>query len=66
MLSGLWGIFAEDSSRTFAGELSELGCFVLGWCSVFLKGSLKNPSVFVHFRFLLIELSMSFREIQSG
>lgn len=43
---------------------------MLGWCNVFLKGLLKNWSVeltvLVHFQFLLVELSMSFREIQSG
>lgn len=70
MLSCLWGIFVEDSSRTFAGDQSELGYFMLGWCNVFLKGLLKNWSVelavLVHFQFLLVELSMSFREIQSG
>lgn len=36
-------MFAEDSSRTLAGELTELGCFMLGCCSVFLKGLLKKP-----------------------
>lgn len=70
MLSCLWGIFVEDSSRTFAGDQCELGYFMLGWCNVFLKGLLKNWSVelavLVHFQFLLVELSMSFREIQSG
>lgn len=54
-------MLAVDGSRTFTGELSELGYSMPGWCSVFLKGLL-NPlfvgwTVFVHFQILLTELS---------